>query len=92
MTKMTTKTLNANQAVLVADLLKHFKGETKVSRKQLRDAHGELRGKKASPYFITKNNACKVKDAHGMYNLAVFNSSLKANQKRAAKEAAAETE
>lgn len=61
--------LSAAQMALVGEIIKHYDGQTKLSRKQLRDAHGVLRGKKAAPYFISKNVACKVKGEHGMYEL-----------------------
>jgi len=64
--------INADQFKLLNEIIAHFEGETKLTRKQCRDAHGVLRGKKAAPYFISKNVACKVKNAHGVYNLGVL--------------------
>ena len=64
--------INADQFKLLNEIIAHFNGETKLTRKQCRDAHGVLRGKKAAPYFISKNVACKVKGAHGVYNLGVL--------------------
>ena len=65
--------INAEQFKLTQEIVAYYKGETKLTRKQCRDAHGALReGKKAAPYFISKNVACKVKGAHGVYNLGVL--------------------
>ena len=64
--------INADQFKLVQEIVAHYNGETKLTRKQLRDAHGVLRGKKAAPYFVSKNMACKVKGTHGVYNVAVL--------------------
>lgn len=62
--------VSADQMKLVEEIVAHFEGRTVLSRKECRDAHGVLRGKKAAPYFISKNVACKVKGQHGMYDLS----------------------
>lgn len=45
-------------------------GATIVTRKNLKSFHLQLRGKLASPYFIAKNTALKVKGQVGQYDLS----------------------
>jgi hypothetical protein len=62
--------INLDQMKLIEEIRAHFNGENVLTRKQLRDAHGVLRGRKAAPYFVSKNLACKVKDKHGFYDIS----------------------
>jgi hypothetical protein len=62
--------VNALQFQLAQEIIALYNGETKLTRKQCRDAHTALRGKKAAPYFISKNVVCKVKNVHGVYDLS----------------------
>lgn len=71
--------LNDREQSLVNDMIKWNKGNPEFKRDQLIAAHMDLRGKKASPHFVTKNLKCKIRDrksadgfAHGQYTLAVF--------------------
>jgi hypothetical protein len=72
--------INAAQMTLTREIIEHFANVAEpteeqterwakgiYTRKELRDAHGVLRGKKAAPYFISKNVACKVTNQHGCY-------------------------
>lgn len=63
--------VSAEQFALVKDIIKMYKGETRLTRTQIKQAHADLRGAKASPYFIVKNMACKTKE-RGVYNLNVL--------------------
>jgi len=77
-TLLDTNLVSETQFNLVQKMIKHFKGRKIVSRKELREAHGVLMGKKASPYFISKNIAAKVEANKvkgirtGSYNLGIF--------------------
>lgn len=64
-----SKVVSADQMTLVNDIIKANGGPV-LSRKSLKAFHLELRGKKASPYFIAKNVAAKKKNAPGMYDLS----------------------
>lgn len=61
---------HGGKEVTEEDVERYAKGI--YTRKELRDAHGVLRGRRAAPYFISKNVACKVTGQHGMYNVAVL--------------------
>jgi hypothetical protein len=63
------KTVNAVQFQLLQDMIKANGGEPLISRKVMKSLHMELRGKKASPFFVAKNIAAKTKTA-GMYDLS----------------------
>ena len=82
---MNTKKLSFRQMQLVNELVA-LGAETYpnsdstfiYTRKELRDMHGVLCGRKASPYFISKNIAAKLPKAlaavypHGCYTLEPF--------------------
>ena len=70
--------INAAQFKLTQEIIALYEGETKLTRKQCRDAHSKLRplptpyasgNERSCPYFISKNMTCKTK-AHGIYDLS----------------------
>lgn len=71
MTKLTRKIANSRELDLLQKFYDYFEGRTVATRKELRDAHKIIAGKQASPHFITKNNACKVKKTHN-YDFGIF--------------------
>jgi hypothetical protein len=77
--------VSQEQFDLAQSIIAHFEGETKLTRKQCRDAHGVLKGKKAAPYFISKNVACKTK-AHGVYDLSKLRVATAKREKTAKRE------
>jgi hypothetical protein len=84
------KAINASQFKLIEEIIAHYDGVTVLTRKQLRDAHGALRGKRAAPYFVSKNIACKVKGQHGMYDVSRLK--LSADAAKAVNESESESE
>jgi hypothetical protein len=61
--------VSALQLQLAKEIIK-LNGGAIISRKNLKAAHLQLRNKKASPYFIAKNVALKVKSTPGAYDLS----------------------
>jgi hypothetical protein len=64
------RVISAEQYKLVQEIKAFYDGETVLTRKQLRDAHGVLRDRRAAPFFISKNVACKVKGFRGVYDIS----------------------
>lgn len=54
----------------LAQEISEANGGPLVTRKNLKAFHLQLRGKLASPYFIAKNVALKVKGSTGVYDLS----------------------
>lgn len=67
---LNTKKITPDQLKLVREIMKWAKTPF-LHRNALIEAHGVLRGKSSSPYFISKNRAAKTKD-RGIYDLSVF--------------------
>lgn len=71
-----SKIVSETQMQLVRDIQAYYAAlennvvRTIFTRKELKSAHAILRNRRASPYFICKNVACKTKDHK--YNVAVL--------------------
>lgn len=64
-----TNVVSLAQYTLAQEMMTFHKSNL-LTRKQLRSAHFALRGKVASPYFISKNVKCKA--VNHMYDLSVL--------------------